>query len=96
VLVIKTSNDAGLGNRLQAMTSAFLFAIVTKRLLLVDWAENADTIVRALLISRSLPCAMQQRCHLCQQNNVPFSVSLCVNAAMFFFSDFSVFLAHIW
>lgn len=44
VVVIKTSNEAGLGNRLQAMTSAFLFAIVTKRLLLVDWAENMNAI----------------------------------------------------
>ena len=50
VLIIKTSNDAGLGNRLQAMTSAFLFAIISKRLLLVDWAENMDTIVCALFV----------------------------------------------
>ena len=36
-----------MGNRLQAMVSAFLFAVVTKRLLLVDWAENGNQIVRA-------------------------------------------------
>jgi len=44
ILIIKSSDDAGLGNRLQAMVSAFLFAIVSNRLLLIDWAENANQI----------------------------------------------------
>ena len=47
IVIIKTSDDAGMGNRLQAMVSAFLFAVVTKRVLLVDWAENGNSIVRA-------------------------------------------------
>ncbi len=45
VLIFQTSNDAGLANRLQAMVSAALFAIVTKRLFLIDWAENTDPLV---------------------------------------------------
>ena len=45
VVIIKTTDDAGMGNRLQAMASALLFAIVTKRVLLVDWAENGNQIV---------------------------------------------------
>ena len=50
VLIIKSSDDAGLGNRLQAMVSAFLFAIVSNRVLLIDWAENANQIVRACFV----------------------------------------------
>jgi hypothetical protein len=64
VVIIKSSNDAGLGNRLQAMTSAFLFAIVTKRLLLVDWAENKDAIVRNFLIFSAVSFATQQHAPL--------------------------------
>jgi hypothetical protein len=50
VVVIKSSHDAGLGNRLQAVASACLFAIVTQRVLLIDWAENSDQIVRACML----------------------------------------------
>ena len=50
VLIIMSSDDAGLGNRLQAMLYAFLFAIVSNRLLLIDWAENANQIVRACFV----------------------------------------------
>ena len=50
VLIIKSSDDAGLGNRLQAMVSAFLFAIVSNRVLLIEWAENANQIVRAWFV----------------------------------------------
>jgi hypothetical protein len=42
---VKTSDDAGMGNRLQAIVSAYLFAIVTKRVLLIDWAENSNQMV---------------------------------------------------
>ena len=47
VVIVKTSNDAGMGNRLQAIVYACLFAMVTKRVLLIDWAENSNLIVRA-------------------------------------------------
>ena len=56
IVIIKTSDDAGMGNRLQAMVSAFLFAVVTKRVLLVDWAENGNSIVRACSVF-SAACA---------------------------------------
>ncbi len=56
VVVIKTADVAGLGNRLQAMTSAFLFAIVTKRVLLIDWAENSNAIVRSFLFVFVVVC----------------------------------------
>lgn len=34
--------EAGLGNRLQALVSTFLFALLTKRVLLVDWSAARE------------------------------------------------------
>ncbi len=43
VLLFRPAIDAGLGNRLQALVSSFLLAMVTDRVLIVDWSTSSDT-----------------------------------------------------
>ncbi len=43
ILLFRPTIDAGLGNRLQALVSSFLLAIVTDRVLIVDWSTSSDS-----------------------------------------------------